>query len=188
MSRVFQLGPHHWRRRLWPSPRRVTRTPRDLRMQVRDWTSRAGVQSVLMEDEPQEADEDFDPAHKFNRILDDHDFEAIFVIWPYRAKMAATWDELLYLVERQRSQAIPAVHAFVQSRAASFDDGYLRIKERGDRSSYLHGVHRLTIRPWYWRNLGMLESAVSEACEIVTSVVTIPPIRSESTAKMQDAS
>lgn len=127
-----------------------------------------------MEEEGAEEGEESDPAHKFARILDDHAFDALFVLWPYQAKMAATWDELLYLVERGRTQALPPVHVLAHTRAASFDGGVLRIKERGDRSLYLRGVQRLPMRPWYWRDLPTLESAVAEACETVTGIPPAP--------------
>jgi hypothetical protein len=116
---------------------------------------------VIMEEEPDLPGEDVDLASKFERLVAAHDHAAIVVVWPRGAKMAAVHDELLLLVERQRTAPLPPIYVLHHPRAARVDRGTFAILERGGRSRYTVAFQRLPVWPLPWRTRQDLERAAA---------------------------
>lgn len=136
-----------------------------LRRQAQQALHERGLRAVLMEDEPTQPHQEQDLSAKFHRLLDTVAMAAVVVVWPAGAKMAAMWDELLYLVERQRECAVPPVWVLHHHRAARIARGRFEILQRGDRSCYLRGVHLLPLRPLPWRGRADFLDAVGTVAD-----------------------
>lgn len=118
-----------------------------------------------MEEEPDLAGEDVDLIAKFKRLLSAHDYAAIVVVWPLRAKMAAVQDELLLLVEHQRAEVLPPVFVLHHPRAARVGNGTFEILKRGGRSRYTTAFQLLPAWPLPWRDEADLQAAAETVRE-----------------------
>lgn len=158
---LFPLGPKEWKRFTW------RRGPHALREQIRAAFAEQRP-CVIMEEVSSRVGEDDDIATKFNRILDTTTFDAIVVVWPRHAKMAAVWDELILLRERLRTTELPPIYTIHHDRAARLGDGVLEILEAGDRSSYLKGAAHLSMVSLEFRTKTTFQSAVQTLVEQLT--------------------
>lgn len=77
--------------------------------------------------------------------------------------MAATQDELLLLVERQRQAPLPRLFVLHHPRAARVENGAFEVLERGGRSRYTTAFRLLPAWPIPWRT----EADLRDAAETV---------------------
>jgi len=120
---------------------------------------------IIMEDEPDVPGEDVDLLAKFKRLVAAHQYAAIVVVWPRGAKMAAVQDELLFLVEWQRLNALPRMFVLHHPKAARIESGVFDILERGGRSRYTTAFQLLPVWPLPWGNMAELRDAAETVRE-----------------------
>ncbi len=123
---------------------------------------------VLMEDEETLPGEEKDLARKLKRLLETGRFAAIVVVWPRGAKMAATHDELLLLVEFQRTMELPEIHLLHHPKVARMKNGELEVLERGGRSRYIESFQQLPLFLHPWRT----QAQLTEALEAIRDELT----------------
>lgn len=140
----------------------------NLRRLVRDALARP---CVIMEEESDRSGEDVDLLSKFKRLLAAHDYAAVVVVWPRGAKMAAVQDELLFLVEWQRTRPLPRTFVLHHPHAARIENGTFEILERGGRSRYTTAFQLLPVWPLPWRN----ERDLRDAAETVREELSPRP-------------
>jgi hypothetical protein len=135
-----------------------------IRRKIAECLANEDVDGILMEDESTWPGEESDLGAKFHRILDSQRLDAIVVYWPKGAKMQATWDELLMLLDRSRTgRPVPPLHYLSHPRVMAHEKGVLKIREKGGRSVYLEGVGKLGGTLWPWKDEIQLETATA-AC------------------------
>lgn len=144
----------------------------NLRRLVRDVLARP---CVIMEEEPNLPGEEIDLLAKFKRLLAAHEYAAIVVVWPRGAKMAAVQDELLFLVEWQRTRLLPPTFVLHHPRAARIENGAFEILERGGRSRYTTAFQLLPVWPMPWRSERDLRDAAETVREeLAPRLLTAP--------------
>lgn len=172
MKRVILLGPGHWRLP-WRLAKRTT--PLEIRRKLAEGLLANGLDAVLLEDEPDEADEKHDLTRKFHRFLESEPVDAILVYWPLHAKMQTTWDELIILREehlrheRGERGPLPPLHYLHYLEAMDLGE-HLVIHERGGRSAYLRGVSQLAATAHPWITSDQLDDALAQCAASVSGV------------------
>lgn len=150
-------------------------TPLGIRRKLAEGLLANGLEAVLLEDEPDEANERHDLTRKFHRFLESEPLDAILVYWPLHAKMQTTWDELIILREeclrheRGERGPLPPLHYLHHLDAIDLGE-HLVIRERGGRSAYLRGVSHLAAVAHPWITSDQLDDAVAECAAAVTGV------------------
>ncbi len=126
-------------------------SPMDVRRGIAKALTVGGHRVILMEDEPDQKDEDM--IQKFDRLLRSKVTDVVFY-WPPLAKMQTSYDELILLCDRkeflrQRGIVIWVLH---HTSVAEISGDEFKVLEKGNRSRYLTAVARLGIRPLEWES------------------------------------
>ena len=143
MATIFLLGPGEW------DPARGgsgAKTPLRVRRELAAVFWRHGHHVLIMEDEKDLDGEDL--VAKFERLL--KAATDLVLYWPPRAKMAATFDEMLLLRKAAESGRLPRLWFVHHEAVARIERGVFAVLESGGRSRYLTALARLGITPVPW--------------------------------------
>lgn len=148
MSVIFLLGPGMWDPARGSPP---DRSPLQTRRELAKIMRADGHRVILMEDDPDRANEDM--IQKFDRLLRQKVTDVI-LYWPPLAKMQTTYDELILLCDRRAvlKKASIRLWALHHSTVAKINQEEFTILESGNRSRYLTAAARLGIHPLEWRD------------------------------------